>query len=666
MAIRNFSLEGLRGLKRAEAHDLPNLVAIAGPNGAGKSNLLEGIRQQRGTFLEPGSELLYIGPHRTWRSSNVSRVSVYGFTADTFMDVLKADVLPSYQYAIPGNLQMLQNVPRSAGSADDAQAYIKTAMIRLFDKQRALVTETWDQQGGEVQKGTVPDLFGPFYRLVSTLLPHLEWIRVDDSQKEHIRCLFRPKNDPSLEFDIDDLSSGEKAAIALFLPFIEKQALALIGPNPQSPPAEVVPLTVLIDEPEIHLHPLLQLNVLEYMRALAREGEAQFIFTCHSPTMLDALGDDELWLLSPAALAQDNQLVRLTDNREHLQVARMLTGATHLLTRGKPIVFVEGEQDRGGAVTDERLLRLLAPATSHWAIVPTNEKQGVIEAAQRLRASELALPGQPVFGLVDSDRDDHTALPDYVISWPVAMIENLLLDPAAISQVLHGFDAVTGLRDAQQVLASLLETARERRDEEIALRIRLSLPVETLALSPADLGDPEKAVAVLAEKYMKRLEAIDLTAIAKAAEEEVDQIIAQEKMLERFHGKRLLYGFYERHRVSSAGLGKAAFATKVAEACAGSARVTELAVPALDRIRLFFPSNLSTRLRSAEIGEEHLSGQRDELARLCDEQYELWTQDAPQAEGRDELRQRVFDLAHQLAGEDRSEITVEASRIGTA
>lgn len=58
----------------------------------------------------------------------------------------------------------------------------------------------------------MPELFEPFHRLVSTLLPHLDWIKVDDSQREDIRCLFRPKDDPGLEFDIDDLSSGEKAA----------------------------------------------------------------------------------------------------------------------------------------------------------------------------------------------------------------------------------------------------------------------------------------------------------------------------------------------------------------------------------------------------------------------------------------------------------------------
>ena len=134
--------------------------------------------------------------------------------------------------------------------------------------------------------------------------------------------------------------------------------------------------------------------------------------------------------------------MQLTNSREHLEVARVLTGATHLLTRGKPIVFVEGEPDVGSSVTDERLMRLITPQTNHWAIVPTREKRGVLDATERLRRSETAMPGQPVFGLVDADRDQDP-LPDYVVSWPVAMIENLLLEPAAILKVLGGFEAVT-------------------------------------------------------------------------------------------------------------------------------------------------------------------------------------------------------------------------------
>lgn len=103
---------------------------------------------------------------------------------------------------------------------------------------------------------------------------------------------------------------------------------------------------MLLDEPELHLHPLLQLQMLEYLREQAYQGAAQFVLTTHSTTLLDALTEKELWLLSLASLRPHNQLAQLSTSAERLEVARTLTGSTHLLTRAKPIVFVEGEGEK--------------------------------------------------------------------------------------------------------------------------------------------------------------------------------------------------------------------------------------------------------------------------------------------------------------------------------
>lgn len=153
------------------------------------------------------------------------------------------------------------------------------------------------------------------------------------------------------------------------LPLIERQADLLVTPKP--PTVGVVPLTMLLDEPEIHLHPLLQLQVLQYMRELAAGGVAQFILSTQSTTLLDELTDDELYLVSPASLAPDNQLIRLTTSHERLEVARSITGSTHLLTRSKPIVFVEGESERPGLSNDVRLITNALPQTRAWALVPS-------------------------------------------------------------------------------------------------------------------------------------------------------------------------------------------------------------------------------------------------------------------------------------------------------
>lgn len=300
MAIRSFDVQDLRGLRHAAASELPNLCAISGPNGAGKSSLLELLKQGRGNALEPGTEIMFVGPHRTWRSGSVNEMAVLGMPMD-FSTILMQDAMPGLPYPI-ANFQIFSGLSRHSSGGDDAQAYVKASIISIRNKQQQLLRREWRAQGGQISQGSVPDLFGPFSELITTLLPHLEWLGVNDANSNDIRCEFRnAATERGAAFDIDELSSGEKAAIALFLPFIERAVKVLSGERTQAP-GNIVPVTVLLDEPELHLHPLLQLNVLEYMRALARDERAQFIFTVHSPSLLDALTKDELFLLSPAEL----------------------------------------------------------------------------------------------------------------------------------------------------------------------------------------------------------------------------------------------------------------------------------------------------------------------------------------------------------------------------
>ncbi len=164
MAIRRFDVGGMRGLVRAEAEGLGNLVVVAGPNGAGKSSLLDLLRNERHGLAEPGTEVMFVGPHRTWRASQLNRVAVYGFGAASYGDLLKLDAMPGFQYVVPNGLQYLQNQPRQSSSADDVQAFVKTSLVRLHDRQQSLVTQTWQAQGGQVPPGSVPDLFEPFAR----------------------------------------------------------------------------------------------------------------------------------------------------------------------------------------------------------------------------------------------------------------------------------------------------------------------------------------------------------------------------------------------------------------------------------------------------------------------------------------------------------------------
>lgn len=564
--------------------------------------------------------------------------------------------MPGFQYAVPGGLQMLQGLVRTSSSADDVQAFVKTSLVRLDDRQQSLVSRAWRDRGGQVPPGAVPDLFGPFATLVRTLLPHLEWVGVASESHSNIQCLFRPAGAQTPLFDIDELSSGEKAALALLLPFVERQADQLVVPA--SVPAGIVPVTMLIDEPEIHLHPLLQLQLLDYLRSMAGANAAQFILATQPPTLLDALADDELWLVSPAGLRPGNQLSRLTTSQERLEVARTITGSTHLLTRAKPIVFLEGEAERPGVASDARLTALLLPETRSWALVPGRAKHDVIEAVQQLRHQDLDLPGMPVFGLVDADRDQPPD-DDHIIVWPVAMIENLLVDADAIHQALEPFGAQTSATDPKAVRAVIDHLVAGRVEDEVRLRVQRRLPVGRLHLCPAQVDDAEQVARTQTAKWLSKLQELDVTALTEEARAEVAVIRSAGHELDRFHGKRLLRALYNELHVRDAGLSVSAFHIAVAAHAVGTERVQRLAHPAVQRVQLYFPDELGSVLRT-DGGEA-----AEALARECDQHRAAWQRSAPLADGREQLRAAVFSYAGTRVDPQRGKAVALASEIGT-
>lgn len=658
MAIRAFAVGPLRGLERAQATSLGNLVVLAGPNGAGKSTLLDLLRQQRSSLAEPGTTVMFVGPHRTWRSSALSKVSLFGYPMSSYGALLSSDTLPSYQYVIPPGMQGMQGALRESGSAEDAPAFVKTSLGQLRDRQQALVTATWETNGGEVASGSVPNLFRPFEQLIGSLLPHLAFAGVDDTDQNNIQVRFRPAGREGPIFDIDQLSSGEKAAIALLLPLVERQAEQLVTPS--AVPAGFVALTMLLDEPEIHLHALLQLQVLQYMRDLASRGAVQFILSTHSTTLLDALTDDELYLVSPAALSPDNQLSRLTTSDERLEVARELTGSTHMLTRAKPIVFLEGEAERSGVSSDIRVVTSLLPQTRAWALVPGRAKRDVITAVQRLRQEGLELPGTPVFGLVDADTDGMTN-DEHVITWPVAMVENLLLDAQAIHAVLAPFGAQTLAGSVPAVQAVLDQAARDQTEDEVRLRVQRQIPIGRLSLRPDQLQDASAVAHNESERWLGRLTALDLPALTAAAQVEVEAISAAGTQLDRFHGKKILQSVYRSLQVKDAQLAYAPFVLLLSAHERAQQRAGAVARESLERIRLFIPAGLSEALRSD--GDQAAA---EPLARRCQEQWAAWASGAPQEVGRVNLRGDVFAFARTLDEEPRRRLVQMASSIGTA
>lgn len=301
----------------------------------------------------------------------------------------------------------------------------------------------------------------------------------------------------------------------------------------------------------------------------------------------------------------------------------------------------------------------LLPQTKSWALVPGRSKRDVIASVQRLRQDGLELPGTPVFGLVDADTD--AATPDeHVVSWPVAMVENLLLDAEAIYAVLKPFGTQTAAVSVPAVRAALERAMRDQVQDEVRLRVQRQLPVGRLALRPDQLDDAKAVAQSEANGWLEKLAKLDLPSLTTEAQLGVDGIVAAGTQLDRFHGKKILRAVYGDLRVQNAQLGHAAFTLLLAAHERTQQRANTLAAPALERIRLFVPAGLPEALRCG--GDQTVA---EPLALRCQEHHAAWSADTPQAEGRIELRSDVFAFARNVQDDQHQRLVELASRIGT-
>ncbi|HZS53844.1 MAG TPA: AAA family ATPase [Bryobacteraceae bacterium] len=529
-------------------------MVIAGPNGVGKSTVLYGIKNGAGVLDPNDTQVLYQGPHRVLRRTTVQRRWLGGGMR-WLLDLVSSGDVSGYEGL------NFQNSQRTPDNVDEAGSAIKHTLGKIENRRQSIlarVVDTRKAAGAQLDVAALPDIYEPIRTLTTHLLPHLSFGRIDFENEDNIRCLWkRSDRTAERELDIDDLSSGEKSIVILFLPLLEDQVrerlarLERMTTENQALTAPTRDRVILIDEPEQHLHPDLQSKILSYMRAVVREGRVQFVITTHSPTILDQAFDDELFaLFAPSDNPAENQLRRIASNAERLDTLKLLTGSTYFLTTGRVVVCIEGETStEPESATDVGLFEMMYPRATAFTFVPTKGKGNVINTVQGLRNH---VPEETfrirVRGLVDADQSGPAVAG--VETLPVCMIENLLLDPEIIFEFLTGLDN-TDFANVSAVQAELNAIAASLRDKEIELRVRRRTKSWTVRIGGASLAQVKEKHAAEIEQLANILPSDEqLQAALTEISAHVDQIITEGKALDLFRGKTILKEFYQRHIVS--------------------------------------------------------------------------------------------------------------------
>lgn len=469
--IRRVTIKNFKRF-REQVFDLKDAVILAGPNNAGKSTLLQAITTWK---LGLDQWVVQRKGSKAVKRSGVS-ITRADFTAVPLreMNLLWQDRRISSTGGKPGVPRLIEII-LEGGSNDEAWTcglefqyanpelvYVRPSRAKTLERAEIQAFPAPGASGIELVH--VPALSGigrdePRYdrgmqdMLVGQgrpgeVLRNLLWEIFQGRQEGweklagHIQALFRielqnPSYSPVQPFIVCeyrepghsrplDLSNAGSGTLQVLL------LLAFLYARPAT--------VMLLDEPDAHQHVILQKQVYELIRKVARERRGQVILATHSEVVLDAtepamvlgfFGDE------PRPLTSETE-------RDALREALKRVTTTDLLL-GKEVggvLYVEGE-------SDEKILREWVRLLDHPAkrffdrpFVHCLGGRSLREARDHFFAMRAAFPSMRAVCLLDGDNrdevDDETTRAGLVVlRWRRYEIENYLLQPEALKRFVN-------------------------------------------------------------------------------------------------------------------------------------------------------------------------------------------------------------------------------------
>lgn len=392
---------------------------------------------------------------------------------------------------------------------------VRHSLFRLVEGQRRDIADQairMQHEGLQQLPLNFPDVLKPFKEAFWQLLGPKKLVEVSTRDQE----IYYEYN--RVKLGLNTLSSGEKEVVNIVFDFILR--------HPQH-------CVVIFDEPELHLHPELSYKLL---RALQSVGESnQFILSTHSPEIISASLENTVVFVTPPRDAACNQAVVVHRDDETHHALQALGQSIGVISLGKKLVLIEGEE---ASLDKQTYGSILQGSFPEFVLVPAGGKDS-LRSFDDIRENILSKTIWGVDFYLLCDRDAVNLLGPAQLSavtqrnikvLPRYHIENYFLDETVLSRAFSAIEpADSPLRNPNAIKAKLQEIAASVVPYAAALNVAATVreKVGNVSVMPKAVSDARSA-RELTTKILDRVREESSRVAAGLASGDIEALVLRE------------------------------------------------------------------------------------------------------------------------------------------
>jgi len=407
MKIASLEISNYEPIKYLKLENLGNTIIIAGANGSGKTRLKQAIVSSFTGTPQVNMEIISTRKEEVEKYFNGKSVIVQKGVPN---QVLKS-YINSRKYALGGYVGSVVQIDSSrnvqslsysavnwlAGDPDDSETaptyYFGSFASRwgefmnyIHQKSAALDKKLADElkknpSNGQQIFDNNPDPLIKYKEIFSSILPGKELQNIDPAHPGE----FKYKDLSGNILPFNTLSSGEQEVVKVLFDVARK---------------DIKHSVVIVDEPELHLHPTLTFKLIEALK-LVGDHSNQFIFLTHSADLISTYYSSGDVYFIDSIQTGSNQAHRLSDlNHSHKEIVKLVGQNLGVFAVGKKLIFIEGENASIDRLTYHSIAQKIIPDAKVIPVGSVTSLMTLSEIEEQIRSSIF---GIEVYMLRDRD-----------------------------------------------------------------------------------------------------------------------------------------------------------------------------------------------------------------------------------------------------------------------